>query len=590
MAYLAFIGVIILLIWLAKVSNRLAVIEKRLEVSSSGPQPMAFAAAAASAVAQPAPTPTAAAQPAPTAALKPAFAWDAKTAAGLLTKVGVVALLFGIGFFLKYAIDQGWITVWMRIILGFAVGGLLLILGELWKQKYSQYAQALVGGGLAILYFTVFAAYQFYSLMEQPVAFLIMAAITALGVFLSYRYASKALGALAVLGGYLSPLLIHSNRDQQAALFSYLTVLNVGVVMMLARRYWFELLYLALFGTAVNFGLWASYYSSSGNTLNSMIFLSLNLLVVFILSALMFRRQHQSQTMTSGIANYIGGFYFLCLTGFAIASAVLLYDHFHDYLAPVMLLGGVIAFITYAVIDRLEYSGVNYSLSLAGSVLLVAAVGWQFSHQTQNIYLVALAVAGVGIGLMQQRKDLRIWSLILMLGTAFKILWSDYDLANYHFLVNAKFGTELLAIFGLLFMAWAYGQRSLSEDEQRVPELARLVASGILWLGISMEIWTYYRAAGSENVRNLLLSVWWLAYAVVLALLGSMRRYADLRKAAAVLFTITILKVFLYDVQALELGYRIVSFITLGVILLAVSFGYQRNKEKIQKFWGGGAA
>lgn len=59
------------------------------------------------------------------------------------------------------------------------------------------------------------------------------------------------------------------------------------------------------------------------------------------------------------------------------------------------------------------------------------------------------------------------------------------------------------------------------------------------------------------------------------------------RKVAAVLFAFTVLKVFLYDVQALELGYRVVSFILLGVILLAVAFAYQKNKDKLHRFWSG---
>lgn len=78
-----------------------------------------------------------------------------------------------------------------------------------------------------------------------------------------------------------------------------------------------------------------------------------------------------------------------------------------------------------------------------------------------------------------------------------------------------------------------------------------------------------------------------MGYAVLLAILSVIKSLAVFRKVAIVLFVITVLKVFLYDAQALDLGYRIVSFITLGVILLSMAFAYQKNKDKLQKFWEG---
>ena len=124
----------------------------------------------------------------------------------------------------------------------------------------------------------------------------------------------------------------------------------------------------------------------------------------------------------------------------------------------------------------------------------------------------------------------------------------------------------------------------VEQDEQQVPDIFRVIATGVFWFVSSWEIVQYFRDVGSENVQNLSLSIWWMAYAVILMVLGVMKKYAVLRQVSVALFIITILKVFLYDVQALDLGYRIVSFITLGVILLSVSFAYQRHKEKFQQF------
>jgi uncharacterized membrane protein len=54
-----------------------------------------------------------------------------------------------------------------------------------------------------------------------------------------------------------------------------------------------------------------------------------------------------------------------------------------------------------------------------------------------------------------------------------------------------------------------------------------------------------------------------------------------MRFAAIGIFGITILKIFVYDLSFLETLYRIFSFIALGVILLAVSYAYQKYKNII---------
>jgi uncharacterized membrane protein len=63
----------------------------------------------------------------------------------------------------------------------------------------------------------------------------------------------------------------------------------------------------------------------------------------------------------------------------------------------------------------------------------------------------------------------------------------------------------------------------------------------------------------------------------MLMVVGFWRRSAFVRWQALVLIAFTIGKVFLYDVSELDRGYRIVSFIVLGALLLAISFVYQRD-------------
>lgn len=606
MSFILFIAIVGLFMYLQSVSNRLARLESRMR-NNAAPNPQAvpetnqahMADAVTAAMqgrvqqvmgsmqtSEPAPaTPPPAPVP-PEGLHRPV---SDISAAQWVGAVGALALLLGIGFFFKYAIDQGWITEWMRIILGLAVGGLLILLGDLWKQKYAKYSHVLTGSGLAILYFTIFAAYQYYHKLDQPIAFFFTVVITVVGIALSYRYNSKALGLFAVAGGYISPLLVGSGENKQVGLFVYLTIVNVGVLLMLLKQYWVELLFVAFFGTAIGFTAWFTSFSAPENTGISVAFLLFNYLLVGIITATIFRKLHESKQLPPDTDIHLGVFYSLFgLSMFSVISG-LLYGHFRDYMGPIMLLLGVITFLSYAVMDRLEYVRINYPLSFVGSKFLVAAVLWQFAGATENIYLIGLSAIGIGVGFLVKRKDLRVWGLILLLLTTLKVLLSDYVSDDFAFLFNVRFGMELLVSGALLTTAYIYETYPVEPDEQQVPAIARAAVAVVAWLAGSQEILTQFPGFENSNTRNLLLSVWWMVYAGALAIIGGLRGFHILRKAAVVLFSITVIKVFLYDVQTLELGYRVVSFILLGVILLAVAFFYQKHKDRLQRFLAGEA-
>ncbi len=575
-----FVG-IILLIYIYSVSKRV----KSLEEKSAPRVPFAVPKQTNAVFATEPVKPTTVSAPAPVATPS-AFDQNIQniSASQWFAGIGILALLFGLGFFLKYAIDQGWVSEWMRVIIGVLVGGLLVVLGEIWHDKYHKYARILSGGGLAVLYFSIFAAYQYYSLFEQATAAFVMILITSLGIWLSYRYKSKGLMIFALLGGYLSPLLLQSETNRQVALFVYLTILNASVLAIMVKRFWVELFLVTLIGTALVFIVWASNFSVSANTLNSVIFLLFNFIVLTVIPALLLRKAHEDKVVTPQTDGEYGALQVAAGFLFFIAITVLLYDSFRDYIAPVFLLGGVVVFLSYAILDRLEYRVINYCMSFAGSGLLVAAALHAFTGKVEDLYLIGLGLLGAGVGLKQSRKELRTWGLVILLITIIKTITHEHP-QEFDFIFNAKFGLEMVGVIAALVAAWWFRITPVQEDEKMVPGLLKLVAAGIVWFAVSEEIFFYFQ--DSANASNLLLSLWWLGYAVVLGVLSAMRHNGLLRKASIVLFVVTILKVFLYDVQTLETGYRIISFIVLGAILLIVAFVYQKKKAQIQEFWKG---
>ena len=114
-----------------------------------------------------------------------AMDWEWLLGGNWLARVGILAVVLGLAFFLKLAFDNDWIGETGRVVLGLLVGSGLLGGGEYWRRKYAVWAQALTGGGIAILYLSVFAAFALYGLIPP---------LPALGFFLLVTFDRRRAG------------------------------------------------------------------------------------------------------------------------------------------------------------------------------------------------------------------------------------------------------------------------------------------------------------------------------------------------------------------------------------------------------------
>jgi uncharacterized membrane protein len=161
---------------------------------------------------------------------------DYFTGGNALVRAGVVVLLFGVGFLLRYLAEHTRIPIEFRLC-GVAVGALvLLVLGWRLRTRRPGYALALQGGAVGILYLTVFSALHLYSLLSPSAAFALLAAISALSATLAVLQNSLAVALLSVTGGFLAPFLASTGHGDHVALFSYFALLN-GVILGIA---WFR--------------------------------------------------------------------------------------------------------------------------------------------------------------------------------------------------------------------------------------------------------------------------------------------------------------------------------------------------------------
>jgi uncharacterized membrane protein len=174
----------------------------------------------------------------------------------LMSKIGIAILVLGIGYFVKYAIDKDYINESGRTAIGFIVGGGIIALAHRMRKDYKTFASILIGGGLAILYTTVTIAFQLYQLFPQAAAFAILIIITIFAVLLSLLYDKRELAIFSLIGGFASPFMIATGIDNYVVLFSYLLILNAGMVVIAWHKRWNILNLLGYIFTLILFGSW----------------------------------------------------------------------------------------------------------------------------------------------------------------------------------------------------------------------------------------------------------------------------------------------------------------------------------------------
>ncbi|MGZ3946344.1 MAG: DUF2339 domain-containing protein, partial [Mucilaginibacter sp.] len=168
----------------------------------------------------------------------------------LVNKIGIAILVLAIGFFVKYAIDNNWVGAAGRVGIGILCGGILIGIAHRLRKSYKAFSSVLVGGGLAIFYFTITLAFHEFHLFSQTVSFIILIVITIFAVVLSLLYDRQELAVIALIGGLSSPFMVSTGAANFNALFLYMVILNAGLLIIAYFKSW-RILNISAFGLTV---------------------------------------------------------------------------------------------------------------------------------------------------------------------------------------------------------------------------------------------------------------------------------------------------------------------------------------------------
>lgn len=626
----------------------------------------------------------------------------------LFGKIGILIFIIGIGFFVKYAIDQNWINETARTLMGYAVGAGMLVLAERLHKRYHTFSSLLAGGAFGIYYLITAIAFHYYALFSHTIAFVILCVTTIFMSAVSVLYDRKELAVTALVGGFIAPFIISTDSSSIISLQIYITILNIGMFCLAMYKKWailpmvsFAFTYIILWGTTAL----GSFSDSEAVTTYPTLFAFATLFyVIFLLPVVFILRTQYGENTRLGLLGIItaNSFMYLIYGDFllqhfeassdttaylaffiaAVNLAIHLYLRFRvegqDTLRNLML-GLAVTFASMGI--PILFSAANVLMVWAAeSVLLL----WLFTKEKNRIYELASAVLlllTLGALAYYRTTDTFIHDTgdSLFFNGAFFVT-TFVSIAYYVIAVIMQFNKELFSDtkrliaytpcnaiayalgFSILFLA--FRDNFHFHLEQPISEYASLLTANIMLLGgalilrkrfeisenklayeislylagilFAMTVWNYTAPDGlllrwlmalvtiaymaycmrgqllvTSNQRNLhieysiISTLMWLTLtrlllitfnevnfstafslslgiaAFILMCIGMRYHSKEIRIVSLAEFGIVIGKLILNDVWAMPALGKIIVFISLGAILLILSFLYQKLKDAL---------
>ncbi len=542
--------------------------------------------------------PTPAPRPSATRPVQAESDLESRIGSHWLNRIGIAALLIGISYFLKFAFENNWIGPAGRVAIGLVAGIAVVLWSERFRSRgYHAFSYSLKAVGFGALYLSLWAAFQRYALIPSSVAFVMMLAVTSAAAAMALAQDAQILAAFAVTGGFSTPLLLSTGQNREVVLFAYVAILDLSTLFLVTFKPWRRLLVMSYAGTLLLYIGWYAEFYRRTDLAPTLGFATL-FFAIFAVAPLVALQPEGELPIFASVPAVLAfvnaGVYFLqayamieevdktYMAWFALALAavyIFLSRQVHSRkLSPgaseilrFLHLALAIGFITVAIPIRLDAHWITIGWFVEAGVLL-----W-IGNRLKSDFLNLFALGALALGIV-------------------RLLAID-NFQTTQLFFNMRMATYLVAIVVLGAVAWYAGKR---EDEAgRTVAAGSLVALNLLALiALSREVADYYarqmnafrptlpnqlRAAYYTDLhrvdieRDFTYSALWMAYGAMLMVVGFARRSAFVRWQALLLIAVTIVKVFVYDVSQLDRGYRIVSFIVLGVLLLAISFVYQRD-------------
>ena len=342
--------------------------------------------------------------------------FEAVVAGRWLNYVGILALLFAVTFFLKYAFDNNWVGPRGRVGIGLLAGSALYPWSHhLLARGYKYFSEGIAGLGAAVLYLSLWAGWHYYHIFPQDIAFVAMIVVTAVTLVVAVGRNSERIAFLALVGGLITPMLVSTGENHEVSLFTYLTILGAGVLGIAWVRDWKSLPPVQFLATLVYFWGWYSEFYRADELATTVLFATVFFILFAALPVVRSWRDGELSGLEAAIVLVNSLAYLVALrmmlwpdNRWALTVAVLALAAAHlaaermlpekrgadVRLARILYAGLALTFVTLAIPIRLDGRWITIAWAVQGAVLIWSGLRAQFAAMRWAGLVLFAIVAG----------------------------------------------------------------------------------------------------------------------------------------------------------------------------------------------------
>lgn len=464
--------------------------------------------------------------PAPARPSRGRAEWEALIGEKYLNRIGALALIIGVGFFIKYAFDQNWISPPIRVLIGAALGAGLVAYASRQRERYPIFAQGILGAGISILYLSAYASFNFYDLVPQTAATVMMSVVTALAFERAVRFDSLGPALLGWVGGFLTPALLSGGGGSAAGLFIYLLLLNAALLgLVVFRSRWWVLHPLSLAATYLSYLVWHVTSFSRSDLTAALLFVATVWLLYLGVDLSRVARGTDRPVLDRIVAGANGTFFYAALVA-------LVNPHFPGWTGIATFAAAAVYLLPLVILKRSHAAFTTKAI-----VLIVIGTGIETSGVSTGAFWAAEALALVLLG--SSTRHLRVAALILYPVSFFALIGAEGALAvaspeTFFPLANPRALAFLAVALAAGAGALTYERLDLRERRWVQPALHYLwclvgfilvtVETTDLFRADAPTLGTPFEIQSWAFNRALALAVVWTVYSVLLLGYGRMAR------------------------------------------------------------------
>ena len=414
----------------------------------------------------------------------------------LVNKIGIAVTVIGVSIGVKYAIDNELISPLTRILLGYTVGFVLLGFAIKLKRKYRNFSAVLISGSMAIMYFITYVAFSYYNIYTQNIAFVLMVVITIFTVFAALKYDTQVIAHIGLVGAYAVPFLLSPEPGKIFLLFSYIAIINIGILVIAFIKYWKPLFYSSFLITWAFFFLWfLTSYESGNDFLLTLSFISIFFITFYTMFMANKLFQNEKFKNDDIILILLNSYIF-----YGVGYQVLSNNETGQYfLGLFTLCNAVIHFIASLIIYRKKLADKNLFYLVGGLVLIFTTIAIPIQLNGNWVTLLWIGEATVLFWIGRTKKisfyEFLSYPIILL---AFLSLLQDWSVIHKSInqsesalellpLLNINFLSSVLFVCGISFITYLHQNRDYPTTVIRnnsVLQIISLLIPAILFLTI----------------------------------------------------------------------------------------------------------